>query len=216
MEPRSHYQISLTARQAVGLFVGLLLALGLAYFFGLMTGLSGRGHETDPRASDGPAETRTPAQPMPAGEAAAGAGRREASERETPVAVAAAEPTAPPTLQTFEDAGAEEALPPVPVTAKPVGAAPPPKPTAAAKPPAATAAAGRVWVQVAAVSNRAEADALSARLAKRGYHPVIVTDKGRLKVRVGPYRTTEDARAAAEALRKQEKIKNPWVVFEGK
>ena len=36
MEPRTHYQISLTARQAVGIFVGLLLALGLAFFFGLM------------------------------------------------------------------------------------------------------------------------------------------------------------------------------------
>jgi hypothetical protein len=42
-EPRTHYQISVTARQAVGLFVGLLLSLGLAFFFGLMAGLSGSG-----------------------------------------------------------------------------------------------------------------------------------------------------------------------------
>ncbi|MFY9552868.1 MAG: MFS transporter, partial [Thermoanaerobaculia bacterium] len=40
--PRTHYQISLTARQAVGLFAGLLVALGVAFFFGLMAGLSGR------------------------------------------------------------------------------------------------------------------------------------------------------------------------------
>ena len=208
MEPRTHYQISLTARQAVGLFVGLLLALGLAFFFGLMTGLSGRGRETGPHAAPESAEARA-IEPTPA----EAPGRGQAADRETPVAIAAAEPTAPPTLQTFEDGEAEDALPPVPVTAKPVGAAPPPKPTAAPKP---AAAAGRVWVQVAAVSNRAEADALSARLAKRGYRAAIVTDKGRLKVRVGPYRTTEEARAAAEALRKQEKIKSPWVVFEGK
>ena len=58
-EPRTHYQISLTARQAVGLFVGLLLSLGLAFFFGLMTGLSGRE-----KASAGP--VRTPAQAVPA------------------------------------------------------------------------------------------------------------------------------------------------------
>jgi cell division protein FtsN len=37
-----------------------------------------------------------------------------------------------------------------------------------------------------------------------------------MRVRVGPYRTTEDARRAAEKLRKQEKIQNPWVVSEGK
>ena len=211
MEPRTHYQISLTARQAVGLFVGLLLALGLAFFFGLMTGLAGRGRETGNAPSES-AEARA-AEPTPAGDAAAAPARGQAADRETPVAVASAEPTAPPTLQTFEDGGAEEIMPPVPVTAKPIGAAPPPKPASAAKSPAP---AGRVWVQVASVSNRAEADALSARLGKRGYHTVVVADKGRLRVRVGPYRTTEDARGAAEALRKQEKIKNPWVVFEGK
>src|SRR5439155_576719 len=35
-------QVSFTARQALVLFVGLLLALGLAYFLGIMTGLVGR------------------------------------------------------------------------------------------------------------------------------------------------------------------------------
>src|SRR5271154_4045122 len=49
-EPRTHYQISLTARQAVGLFAGLLLALGLAFFFGLMTGYSGRDGRAAERA----------------------------------------------------------------------------------------------------------------------------------------------------------------------
>jgi cell division septation protein DedD len=66
------------------------------------------------------------------------------------------------------------------------------------------------------VSSRAEADALSVRLGKHGYHAVVAPEKGRLRVRVGPYRTTEDARRAAERLRKQENIKSPWVVFEGK
>jgi cell division protein FtsN len=66
------------------------------------------------------------------------------------------------------------------------------------------------------VSSKGEADALAARLTKRGYHAVIAPDKGRLRVRVGPFRTTEDARRAAERLRKQEKFKSPWVVFEGK
>ena len=44
-DPRTHYQVSFTAKQAMSLFVGLLFALGLAYFFGLMTGLSGRDED---------------------------------------------------------------------------------------------------------------------------------------------------------------------------
>ena len=210
-EPRTHYQISLTARQAVGLFVGLLLSLGLAYFFGLMTGLSGR----EP-ARAGPARTPTEAaaaaglEAMPPVETAAPIGsaartpRREAAAGGVLVDV---EPTPPPTLQTFEDGAAEDAaaLPPRP--------GPTARPAASAK---AAAPAGRIWVQVASLSSKAEAEAVSGRLFKRGYHTQVVSDKGRLRVRVGPYRTTEDARRAAEKLRRQEKIKSPWVVSEGK
>jgi cell division protein FtsN len=213
-EPRSHYQISLTARQAVGLFVGLLLSLGLAFFFGLMAGLSGR---RDAHAGPGPATTPAESQeaavsePMPAVETAVPMGAASRPTRRDVVAgagIAGAEPTAPPTLQTFEDSTAEEAA-----------AAPPPaatvRPAVAAK---AAASTGRIWVQVASLSSRSEADAIGARLTKRGYHTQVIADgsKGRMRVRVGPYRTTEDARRAAEKLRKQEKIQNPWVVSEGK
>jgi cell division septation protein DedD len=222
VEPRTHYQISLTARQAIGAFVALLLALGLAFFFGLMTGLSGRGRrEPEPRDAESVAAARLEPEALrvPVAETAVPAlpGRREparpaASGDAAPAA--ANEPTPPQTLQTFEDGGAEEtpaAAPPTPAPAPPAHGA------AAAAPKAApTATPGRVWVQVASVSTRSEADGLSSRLAKHGYRPVVAPDKGRLRVRVGPYRTTEDARRAAEKLRQQEKIKSPWVVFEGK
>jgi cell division septation protein DedD len=211
-EPRTHYQISLTARQAVGFFVGLLLSLGLAFFFGLMTGLSGRE-----RAHAAPAMIPTEGAPAAAAEtlppvetaapmgSAARAPRRDESAG---VGVAGAEPTAPPTLQAFEDGSAEEAA-----------ALPPPHPAATARPGAPARApvpAGRIWVQVASLSSRSEAEGVSARLSKRGYHTQVVSEKGRLRVRVGPYRTTEDARRVAEKLRRQEKIKSPWVVSEGK
>ena len=212
MEPRTHYQISLTARQAVGIFVGLLLALGLAFFFGLMTGLSGRARHRYGEPAEAAAPSRSLPETLPAVETAVPTARGETvAALATPSGGSAAEPTPPPTLQTFEDGGAEE--PPAPATAGAKPEAPAPK-TAAGKPPAP---GGRVWVQVASVSARADADALSSRLAKRGYHTAIAPDtKGRLRVRVGPYRTTEDARRAAERLHKAEKIKSPWVVFEGK
>ncbi|HXM77100.1 MAG TPA: hypothetical protein VN971_10005, partial [Thermoanaerobaculia bacterium] len=50
-EPRTHYQLSFTARQALLLFVGLLGALAVAYVFGLMTGLAGRDGTVAPEAS---------------------------------------------------------------------------------------------------------------------------------------------------------------------
>ncbi|MEP6993009.1 MAG: SPOR domain-containing protein [Acidobacteriota bacterium] len=214
-EPRTHYQISLTARQAVGLFVGLLLSLGLAFFFGLMTGLPGRPG-TQARAALPPDET---SEAIPAVETAAPLPVASRAARESqPVAgnaaASAAEPTPPPTLQTFEDGTAEEAAVPAPEHP-----APPPR---TAKPAAdaskAVPPAGRIWVQVAALSSRGEADALSQRLSRRGYRTQIVSDgpKGRLRVRVGPFRTTEDAHRAAEKLRTQDKVQSPWVVSEAR
>ncbi|HEY2797613.1 MAG TPA: SPOR domain-containing protein [Thermoanaerobaculia bacterium] len=227
MEPRTHYQISLTARQAVGVFVGLLLALGLAFFFGLMSGLSGRGRTRDGEPAERVAEARPTPDALPAvetavpprGDAARGEsprGSEPAVFSENPAAAAVTAPTPPQTLQAFEDGGAEE---PTPAAAT---SGPTPRPGAATKPapppsaPSASAYAGRVWVQVASVSSRNEAETLSTRLAKHGYHAVVSAEKGRLRVRVGPYRTTEEARRAADKLRKQEKLRSPWVVFEGK
>ena len=61
-EPRTHYQISLTARQAIGLFVGLLAALVVAYYFGVRTGLAGRDRPA-PEAP-APAADPVPADPL--------------------------------------------------------------------------------------------------------------------------------------------------------
>ncbi len=192
------------------------------------TGLSGRGRAKRAEPAETVAEARPlqGAETLPAVETAAPAPGREESRREepgrasAPAALSSAEPTPPRTLETFEDGGAEEA------TSAAASAAPPsapvphagaaPKATTPAPAPASPAAAGRVWVQVASVSSRNEADTVSSRLAKRGYHAVVFAEKGRLRVRVGPYRTTEEARRAADKLRKQEKVKSPWVVFEGK
>jgi hypothetical protein len=49
-EPRTHYQVSFTSRQAVLLFVVVLVSLAGAYFLGLLTGLADRSHR---RASHG-------------------------------------------------------------------------------------------------------------------------------------------------------------------
>lgn len=239
-ESRTHYQISLTARQAVGIFVTLLLALGLAYFFGLMTGLSGRAS----RAAE-PSSRDAEAEPTPVAVAADLA----VPPVETGVPVAALrgtsgsattppppEATVPATLSTFEDSAEGESAPPATPGSRTtvVGAPAGPPAAAPAKAPApshaATAAAGssaaahpasgKVWIQAASLSSAEEAHALGARLTKHGFHAVVQPGsgpKGRIyRVRVGPYRSEDEASKAVARLSRQEKIHEPWIVPEGK
>jgi cell division septation protein DedD len=232
-EPRTHYQISLTARQAVGLFAGLLLALGLAFFLGLMAGLSGRSSAGEGDAAFDRAATPSAAEKPPAVSEAvplvetgvplptsSGPSRTElAPGVATPVP---AEPTNPATLQTFEDGTAADsaasALSGNPPRVVPTRAVP--APAAAPKVRGPAPASGRIWVQAASLQSREEANALTSRLSKHGFHAVILAasvPKGKVyRVRVGPYRTDDEAARAVSRLAKQEKIREPWIVPEGK
>ena len=233
-EPRTHYQISLTARQAVGLFAGLLLALGLAFFFGLMTGYSGRtgrAGEKTAKVAEAVLVDRTPtvAEALPPVETGVplGAARADAAAT-TPPPV---EPTTPATIHPFDDSAEDEAAaaPPAGSRTSVVGAgpaaAPPPKAAgapakSAAAPKSAAPGGGKVWVQAGSLSSHDEANALSARLSKHGFHAVVLAasgPKGKVyRVRVGPYRTEDDATRAMAKLTKQEKIREPWIVPDGK
>jgi len=188
-------------------FVVCLLALGFSFFFGLMTGLSGRPTVAGVAASTSP--TAVAAGPSEA-EVAPGAETSPETRTEPEVGGESAgpgEPTPPAVLQAFEDRASE----------------PTPTATAARRPVAASSAppaAPGVWIQVASLVSRPEADALAARLSRHGYRSQIAaaqSPKGKVfRVRVGPYRSEEDATRAAERLRKQEKIRQTWVVREGR
>jgi len=186
-------------------FVVCLVALGVSFFFGLMAGLSGRagaavraagGSESQPTpVGVMPDASTSPAEPRPgsaSGSAAGGPGE---------------EPTPPAVLQAFEDHAAEPTSPPA-ATKRPAPA-----------PVAAAPAASGVWIQVASVASRAEADAMAGRISHRGYRAQVVaaqSPKGKVfRVRVGPYRSEQEAALAAEKLRTQEKIRQTWIVREG-
>jgi len=228
-EPTTHYQISLTARQAVGAFAGLLVALGLAFFFGLMAGYAGRDRVEPARQS----RSSEGARGAPAGEAPppveTGIAPGDAAKTETGGSMAApAEPTAPATIHPFEDAAEEESAAPAPapggsrttIAGSAPEAAQPKAAKAAPAPRAAAAPAGRVWVQAASLSSRDDAYALGARLSKHGFHAVVLDGsgpKGRVfRVRVGPYRSEEEATQAVTKLSHQERIREPWIVPDGK
>ncbi len=241
-EPRTHYQISLTARQAVGAFLSILLALGLAYFLGLMSGLSGRdgsaesdaaperiaaaeGRSPAPAPGEGgasdeplpPIETAVPTAAVPSG--SLGSRTELAPSGPTPLP---ADPTPPATLQPFEDGSADEASP----IASASGGGGPTAPRSAEAKPAPKSVKGetseKYWVQVASLSSRDEASSLSTRLTRHGFRSQVLTaagPRGRGKVyrvRVGPYANEDDATRAALKLAKQESVKSPWVVPDGK
>jgi cell division protein FtsN len=236
--PRTHYQITFTARQAVGGFLGLLISLALAYYLGLVSGLSGRGG-----ATEAPDAAKTPSEKIAAADAGEYAGEAM-PPIETAVPTAAvptgplgsrttlaggvpgtpnpAEPTPPATLQTFQDgssdqpeAGAEGES--SPIAAASGGSGPVARPPAAGAP----AAGGKFWVQVASLSSREEAGTLSTRLTRHGFRSQVLTasgpkGKGKVyRVRVGPYRSEDDAERAATKLARQENVRSPWVVPDG-
>ena len=91
----------------------------------------------------------------------------------------------------------------------------PPSPAAAA--PASSSA---FWVQALSASSSKEAKTRRDRLAAHGYSASVVPGEGPngtrvYRVRVGPYKTREDADRAAAKLKANEKLQ-PWVVPPGK
>ena len=235
-EPRTHYQLSFTARQALLLFVGLLGALAAAYVFGLMTGLAGRDGSVAPVAAKSAAAipSLTPTADAlevpravrglsPSRGRAATPDRSERSLAPTPISVAAG-PTPSPGLQLFDDGPGGT---PVPSAAAPKKAHTPTRANRAETPasvPASPSAArpagaGAFWVQALSAPTEKEARGRRDRLAAHGFPSVVspgAGPKGKVyRVRVGPYATREEAEKSAARLKTREKLQ-PWVVPPGK
>ena len=217
-EPRTHYQISLTARQAIGLFVGLLAALVVAYYFGVRTGLAGRDRPA--QEAPAPAADASPADPLalppietavPTAAASLGS-RTELAGGAFVATPLPAESPAPAELSSFDDGSSADEASPL-AEASP-GKAPPPS-----GPGTGT---GKYWVQVASLSSRDEAGALSTRLSRRGFPSQLLTASGLpgkglvYRVRIGPYPSEAEAGRVADRLVREEKLKGPWVVPDGK
>jgi DedD protein len=211
-DPQTHYQLSFTTRQAVALFVGVLVTLGLAYFLGLMTGVAGRvpklAAEPAPAPAPSPAEAIAAAeQPTPIRPP-----RKSASVPAFPKPVLGTEPTAAPSLQFFEDRAETPA-------AQPQRTSPPRATQPRSAPPASTVSAGDFWVQVLSLSSEPEARARRDKLIHRGYRARVElaqAPKGTVyRVRVGPYARRDEAERASERLSKEEKVKT-WIAPSGK
>ncbi len=214
-DPQTHYQLSFTTRQAVALFVGLLVVLGLAYFLGLMTGVAGRAPKV--AAEPAPSPPPSPAEAIAAAEQPTPIRppRKTTSVPPFPKPVLGTDPTAAPSLQFFEDR-AETPAAPAQRTSAPRATQPRPAPQAAT---ASTASTGDFWVQVLSLSSEPEARARRDKLIHRGYRARVElaqAPKGKVyRVRVGPYSRREEAERASERLSKEEKVRT-WIAPPGK
>jgi DedD protein len=207
-QPPTHYQISITAKQALALFIGLLAVLGLSYFLGLMTGLA--GHEPPPEGSAAAGVASNAVEALPPTPAPA----TETNARESiafPVPVTAAPsaggpvPAAPRAVHVFEDGEGATA----PTTSAPARGA---------TTPHREAPSGGFRVQVLSVSSRPDAEAEAAKLSRQGLPARVEPGAGPrgtvYRVRVGPYATREEAEGASRRLSSQGR-RDTWIVRPG-
>jgi DedD protein len=203
-EPRTHYQVSFTSRQAVLLFVAVLAALTGAYFLGLVTGLAGRQPAGGAGVAAVSAPTAVPTAPVAAEKVSPPVTAPPAAQESPPPAMAAREPGKAEGLQFFEDRPAE-----------PTAASPAPSRRALAP----AKAAGGFWVQTLSTKSEREAKSRRAVLSGHGYRVIVESSRGAggpilYRVRVGPFSSREEASKAAQALERKEKAKT-WIVPPG-
>lgn len=214
-------EIQLDGKQLVFMAMAfVVIAVGI-FLLGVQVGRGVRGERGLPDASDdavaaAAAESEPPlppavsqgtsTSPVTAGEKLSYAERLTGSEAAND-----------PLKKSSESVPAREAPTPKPEAAAPAAAPPPAAAAALAPAPAVpTEPAGNGFaIQVAALKERGEADALVKRLAGKGYPAyVLAPAKGApsvFRVRVGKFKERREADTIAARLQKEEQFK-PWVV----
>jgi DedD protein len=210
-------EVSLDSRQIFFLFFGGAVVACLVFVLGVMVGrrLEQRERVAHKAATSAAVDPLAALDELGADEAKA----EELLAAPAPASVAAAVPVAAPVAAPVKP----ETAPPAPrPAAKPEPPKPePPRPEppkSAAKPetkpdPAGAADAGKkkYTLQISSFQERAEADALVARLTAAGYRPFVVVsvvpDKGTFfRVRMGEYASRTDAQGAKAEFEKKEHI----------
>ncbi|WP_312680531.1 SPOR domain-containing protein [Stutzerimonas nitrititolerans] len=182
--------------------VGALVLIALAVIFVPM--LFNREDDARRVEVDAPAMPQTPAMPDV-----------EVQPVEVP------EPAAEPFPEEFEiiEEGPETAaqVPAEPITAPPAVAEPTPTPPAERPVPEQRLDAANLpvsWsVQLASLSNRESAEALTAKLRSQGYNAYVRTFEGMNRVFVGPLVERAEANRLRDVLERQQKLKGFVVRF---
>ena len=219
----SFREIQLSGKQLVFLAMAIVVILVGTFLMGLQVGrgvLAARGlpgsESTTAAANSEPpppppaASQGSTTSPATAGEKLSYAERLGASE---PAAEQLKKPGAPALSETPTPKAESPAPAPAPA---PTPAAPPAAAATSAPAAASTEPAGPGFaIQLAALREREEADAIVKRLAGKGYPAYVVAPaKGAppvYRVRVGKFKERREADTVAARLQKEEQFK-PWVV----
>jgi DedD protein len=217
MSDDGFHEIQLNGKQLVFLFMAATVVSVVIFLLGVMVGRGARGPQTAAVASDfGPSpaadEAALKSEPAPPA----------SSPAQTPPAAAPPEP-AEGGAGYFDDLTKGSARKPETVAPQPERKAqntppPPPAPkaaetTAAASAPAAVTSGGFA-VQIAALRDRSEADAIVKRLAGKGYQAFVLNPvPGKppvYRVQVGRFAERGEAERIAARLKSEEQF-SPWV-----
>jgi septal ring-binding cell division protein DamX len=221
------HEIQLNGKQLVFLFMASTVVAVVIFLCGVMVGRGVRAQRpvesieaagdvaVDPTAVDKPLSTSTAPTATTPGNAPVAANEilTYPSRLEGP--------DAPDEKLKPRSAAAKDAASPVATSAK----INPPAAKSLVPRESATAAAAKIdapaepvgggfVVQVAAVNNRGEADAIARRLAGKGYPTFVTTPRGGVprmfRVRIGKYQTRREAETIAARLQREDQFK-PWI-----
>jgi cell division protein FtsN len=232
---KSRYEFQLDNKQLVLLFAGMIVILILAFILGTLFGrnlYSAKTAEAPATVATAPgppgpapspggaaAEEGTPAAPVSPEEKEKQALVKELEAQKLPSPPPGAAPPAPgkpapgAPAKPGPAAPAKSAVPGKTVAAAPVGpATKTPKPEPALKPepsPLPASSSGPYCLQISASRNRAEADALKAKLAEKKFDAYVVKaevpGKGTFfRVRVGHYKDKAQAEKALRIFKSHE------------
>jgi DedD protein len=223
-------EIQLSGKQLVFLFMAAVVILVVTFLAGVQVGRGVMAQRGPAEVTETSAAADAEPPPPPASASPDSTGTPVTANEKLSYAERLA--SAEPTRETLKRASPTDAPTPRPeapapasatastVTAKPAPAAS--RPPANAEPaPSVTAAASTepagpgFAIQVAALRERGEADAIVKRLAGKGYSAYVVApDTGApvvYRVRVGKFKDRREADTIAARLQKEEQFK-PWVV----
>ena len=236
MSDDGFHEIQLNGKQLIFLFMAATVVSVVIFLCGVMVGRgvrSGRGEATQSAELETPAQAAPAPAPSAPAPAASAAPKGQANQPTPPVPdedtsaykdLTADKPkdtalATPAKAQAKPAATAAAPAPPkAPATEKPAVAektAPNPEPPAPVdKDRPAAVTSGGYAVQLTALRDRSEADAVVKRLAGKGYPAYVVNPlPGKppvYRVQVGRYQNRADADRIASKLQKEEQF-SPWV-----
>lgn len=208
----SYYEIALTNRQVLIVFVVLLICVVAAFFSGVWVGKRDDASPVMEMAQqDSESAAATTEEGSVVEELRFFSDEEAQEEPSTNLADMADQPQPDTTL--LEDLGGSEPEPDAPVaTSKPPASAPTQQ-TAQQEPATATASGGYV-IQVFSSADEVQARKLLGELTDGGYpaflSPVEVGSQTMMRVRIGPYSQLANAETVAERLRRDFKL-DTWV-----